>query len=510
MGTGAMPEHEGQAPQEDALQEEVPHKKSARRVVRRILFFLGGCLLLFVVLDIDWSGRGGAPPTALIDYDGHQWRVTRPEFFRDRGLDIKDVPPEENAALDYAIAIESLPRFSRTAVGRETDRRRDYALAYCWSDDGAVLWSYLDAAGPALARAHIGAGKARAVPPYLLEGDMLVNMSLPHLAPSRALCRWLVCEGRLAEAEGRPQDAADAYLDGVALGNHLAQEPLTISNLVGMALDDYGLGALDALTLHDCPEDVLRRALGRLRALEPGRPDFGHVLDGEEAFGLDLVRSYGKLGEDWNMAWRDAAGPVFGRSRTVRRITLGRTRRLYARIRTWDALTGRARWLAAPGLQAAIDAALRDWFTRLQASRAGGVFGLAQHFAISDLRWAATEVRIGLALYKSEHGRYPATLDEIKPYLGDIPLDPYVEEPFQYRLDGDDYVFYSVGPDLKDNGGVDSREDTTRLYSRGTNGWSWNTQADLVFTSRLAPPPPLDEYLENDAGRPSGGWSTEQ
>jgi hypothetical protein len=161
-------------------------------------------------------------------------------------------------------------------------------------------------------------------------------------------------------------------------------------------------------------------------------------------------------------------------------------------------------------VDAAIDAAQRDWFLKLQASNTSAIARTGHPYALNDLRWAAAEVRIGLALYRAEHRRYPETLGEVEPYLGEVPLDPFVEEPFHYRLEGDEYVFYSVGPDLTDDGGVDLREDRTRLYGIGTNGQSWAGQDDLVFTSELAPPPALDEFVEQNGSRPATGWSTEQ
>jgi hypothetical protein len=71
----------------------------------------------------------------------------------------------------------------------------------------------------------------------------------------------------------------------------------------------------------------------------------------------------------------------------------------------------------------------------------------------------ATEVdlvRIGIAMHQHRvaHGRYPDDLAELAPALLDtVPLDPFTDRPMIYRIDGDGYLLYSVGPDGGDDGG---------------------------------------------------------
>jgi hypothetical protein len=64
--------------------------------------------------------------------------------------------------------------------------------------------------------------------------------------------------------------------------------------------------------------------------------------------------------------------------------------------------------------------------------------------------------RAGLALleYRQAHGAFPETLDA----LGlERLIDPYTAQPLHYRPEGDGFVVYSVGDDLKDNGGSPMR-----------------------------------------------------
>jgi hypothetical protein len=66
------------------------------------------------------------------------------------------------------------------------------------------------------------------------------------------------------------------------------------------------------------------------------------------------------------------------------------------------------------------------------------------------------EIQLALQAYDQDHGHYPADLDELAPtYLSQHLVDPFSEnQPFHYKLQGDKYVLYSVGPDTVDNGGT--------------------------------------------------------
>ncbi|MCC6488106.1 MAG: hypothetical protein IT364_11460 [Candidatus Hydrogenedentes bacterium] len=68
-----------------------------------------------------------------------------------------------------------------------------------------------------------------------------------------------------------------------------------------------------------------------------------------------------------------------------------------------------------------------------------------------------TVMEVGLAIsqYHAEHGDYPEALDAAPPYLGgEVPSDPYTGTPLMYEKRGAGYVLYSVGPNLKDDGGA--------------------------------------------------------
>ncbi len=64
-------------------------------------------------------------------------------------------------------------------------------------------------------------------------------------------------------------------------------------------------------------------------------------------------------------------------------------------------------------------------------------------------------LQLSLHAYELEHGKYPVKLEELVPkYLANAPMDPFatgVEYKYVRKLNS--YTLYSVGPDLKDDGG---------------------------------------------------------
>lgn len=61
---------------------------------------------------------------------------------------------------------------------------------------------------------------------------------------------------------------------------------------------------------------------------------------------------------------------------------------------------------------------------------------------------------IAIHRYILRHGKPPASLDALKPdFLSDIPLDPFDRKPLRYLTDGKEWVLYSIGENVDDDGG---------------------------------------------------------
>jgi hypothetical protein len=70
----------------------------------------------------------------------------------------------------------------------------------------------------------------------------------------------------------------------------------------------------------------------------------------------------------------------------------------------------------------------------------------------------ASVIGLSCELFQSAKGRYPATLDQLAPeFLKEVPTDPFTGKPFKYELrnDGAAFIVYSLGDNLKNDGGVE-------------------------------------------------------
>jgi len=63
-------------------------------------------------------------------------------------------------------------------------------------------------------------------------------------------------------------------------------------------------------------------------------------------------------------------------------------------------------------------------------------------------------VAFALAGYRHDHGKYPNRLAQLCPeYIDEVPLDAFSGDDLHYRRNGDGYLLYSVGPNMRDDGG---------------------------------------------------------
>ncbi len=73
---------------------------------------------------------------------------------------------------------------------------------------------------------------------------------------------------------------------------------------------------------------------------------------------------------------------------------------------------------------------------------------------ISKVEFEATRTVVALLQCKHDRGRYPDRLTELVPtYLKEVPRDPYGPDTLIYRRTGEDFLLYSRGKNLKDDGG---------------------------------------------------------
>lgn len=210
------------------------------------------------------------------------------------------------------------------------------------------------------------------------------------LSKLKSIGRLVVEEGRLAQMENRPGDAIRCYLDAIRLGNELSRGGFLIHRLVGVAVQIMGVVPLARLAPSlNC--EAARPIIAELEKVEAGAVRWEEVMDDEKAYARASTRHF-------------FMGPV-------------------QRLIIW-------------------------W-----QSRATFAHAKAQHEKVAArLRLLITE--LALRCFRAETGQPPARLEELVPkFARQVPADPFSGKPLIYRVEGTNWVLYSVGPDGVDDGG---------------------------------------------------------
>lgn len=115
-----------------------------------------------------------------------------------------------------------------------------------------------------------------------------INNHLNELACLKRLAQAFVPEGRLAEVENRPNDAAKTYLDVIRLGNESPRGGVIIDQLVGTAIEAIGIANLQKL-VDQLDAKFCRDAVATLETFDTQGQTWNKVMQQESAWSY---RSY--------------------------------------------------------------------------------------------------------------------------------------------------------------------------------------------------------------------------
>jgi hypothetical protein len=132
--------------------------------------------------------------------------------------------------------------------------------------------------GAALSLARAGLSNQCRVP--LQFTVSYISNHLSDLAGLKRLAQALIAEGRLAEVENRPGDAAKSYLDTIHLANASSHGGVLIDELVGMAIEAMGTSHLQAL-IPRLDAKSSRYAAAALEVLDSQKQTWNEVMQQE-------------------------------------------------------------------------------------------------------------------------------------------------------------------------------------------------------------------------------------
>ena len=356
------------------------------------------------------------------------------------------VPPaESNAAPLYEQAL---------AATDLSDAEREQILALARQETGrATVRAVLTRNARAAELAHQAAQRPECVFPQSAEVSRefrkLHNLAL--LLSSQAL---------VAADDGDCHAATDSLLDCVAMSNAPSSGPTTIGQMTSWALQPYAIGAIpDVLQHASCPPADCRRLAVRLAEIDV----MGGFARGQQGYRAEMV-------EEYRTATAEAASLEFasGTSRIGRYLALIYTNSVFRPLHDLEEATlldlraeqieaAKHPWREVKGRLDALEGSVEDsCVSRLPAVRwftgplSHGL--LMRDAAIAHL--ALAQAALGLQAYRATNGSYPASLDDLKAKLNwPLRTDPFSGEDLVYRREGNSFLLYSIGENLKDDGG---------------------------------------------------------
>jgi hypothetical protein len=207
----------------------------------------------------------------------------------------------------------------------------------------------------------------------------------------RELACLFVIEGKLAEREGRTDDALGSYRDLLRLGQAITRGGLVIDCAYGHSAERMAIDGVHGLHRQLSPE-VCRQWLAALQRSEAEREPVEEI-------------------EYRELLWWEHAG--------------GLTTRM----------------IESAGQSLGKDLSL--------ASKAGEDFGL---YHVATMRLLICE--LALQVFRAEHDREAERLEDLVPdLLPTVPLDPFTDQPLVYQPTADGPLLYSLGSDRRDDGG---------------------------------------------------------
>ncbi len=210
-----------------------------------------------------------------------------------------------------------------------------------------------------------------------------------NLAEMKKLALLLAAEGRLAEMDSLPADAAKSYVDAIHFGNEVSRGGFLINRLVGVACEAIGSRPVSKLV----PGLTCEQARPLIAELER----------------IDRTRV------TWDQIWRT--------ERRYARSELSRIGNPLARITAW-------------------------W--QLRAARNNAE---ARHtMAVAHVRLLAVELALRCYRAENSRLPAHLD-ELVPKYLSKLPQDPFTGQPLIYRAQGTDWLLYSVGTDRVDDGG---------------------------------------------------------
>ena len=282
--------------------------------------------------------------------------------------------------------------------------------------------------------------------------ELGLDAECPHLLSLRRLA-WLVSASAILDGRGgRTTKAAGKVALIFAISESLKKEPSLIAQFDRISIIRTGLRTLrNGQWLEYLNDAEAKRLFDALAGIDL-TPGFVSGMQGERATGIwvfDQVRSNGPaaLGKNSDNSQRIHICPLCLCLNADERFYLDEMGRQvkYAGMTYHQAKVMDPRFDEDPHIPryALISAMLLPVFPVVAPNRDKAVAEIGEG-----------QIALALQAYRARFGTYPRNLAELREKLGwKLPKDPFSGNDLVYKRNGDGFLLYSIGPDLKDDGG---------------------------------------------------------
>lgn len=289
--------------------------------------------------------------------------------------------------------------------------------------------------------------------------DML-QMSLDYAENARNVARLLNLDVVSRSQDGDADGALESCLAMLNVGRSLGDEPIAITQLVRIAITRMAANDVERVLARGEPSVRMLSALQSALARERDEPLHLYALRGERALFFRQVQNY----ENGTLPFPGTEAGTQGWSRFL----TGPQGRLFYRYNQGLGLHRFTQVVeiskAPPAKQAALWNAF--WPQTYPKNLLDKVSALLVHLflpamdAISNASaqckatLGACIVTLAAEQYRRTTGAWPTSTREIETILSvKLPVDPYSGKPYRLKETDESLIVYSIGPDLRDNGG---------------------------------------------------------
>lgn len=318
------------------------------------------------------------------------------------------------------------------------------------------------------------------------ESKLMLAILLPTLQESRSVGRALVMRANLNIGEKRYATAQQDLLACHRLARHLGKGPTIIDALVSIAIDWMtSTGDANLIAAPGVPAKLYRNYQAQLVKL-PALPSMARCVDQFERLAfLDSLQVLARRPAAEELGLIDGGGAVAkmvmmagpalidwdsialkGNAYYDKMVAAMQHPTHSRRVQAMHKLTAELKEIAKPptGKDIALKTLFGGSLRKQMSEQIGNILMALLLPAVeqareaetrAQAREAATQVGLLLAAWQAEHGEYPASLEELASKSAkSLPEDPYLDKPLTYRVTGNGFKLYSLGKNLKDDGGI--------------------------------------------------------